>query len=308
MLDHNLAGVASQITNTRDNVLSRPAVESFFDEETHTVSYIVHDPQSGRAAIIDSVLDYDWAAGRIATTSADSLIEFIARRGLGVDWILETHVHADHLSAADYLQQRLSGRIAIGREIIGVQQQFGKLFNIGSNLARDGSEFDLLFEDGDRFPIGNLSAFALHVPGHTPVDMAYVIGDAVFVGDTLFMPDYGTARADFPGGDARQLYRSIRRLLALPDDTRLFLCHDYKAPGRSEYAWETTVAAERRSNVHVHEGVSEDEFVEMRNRRDAGLAMPRLILPSMQVNIRAGRLPAPEANGQRYLKIPLDAL
>jgi glyoxylase-like metal-dependent hydrolase (beta-lactamase superfamily II) len=308
MLDAHLTLAALQISSLRDRPQSRPAVQSFFDEATNTASYVVHDPATRRAAIIDSVLDYDSAAGRTSTASAERIVEFIARHRLVVDWLLETHAHADHLSAAPYLQQHLGGKLAIGREIMRVQQVFGKLFNAGTDFARDGSEFDRLFEDGDQFSIGHIPAIALHVPGHTPADMAYVIGDAVFTGDTLFMPDYGTARADFPGGDAHQLYRSIRRLLSLPDETRLFLCHDYKAPGRNEYVWETTVGAERTGNVHVHQGVGEDEFVEMRTRRDVTLAMPKLILPSIQVNMRAGHLPAPEENGTRYLKIPLDGL
>lgn len=228
--------------------------------------------------------------------------------GLSVDWLLETHAHADHLSAAPYLQKALGGQLAIGRDIIRVQNVFGKIFNAGTDFERDGSEFDHLFDDGDRFTIGDIEAIALHVPGHTPADMAYVIGDAVFTGDTLFMPDYGTARADFPGGDARQLFRSIRRLMQLPDETRLFLCHDYKAAGRDRYVWETTVGAQRVGNVHVHEGVDEDNFVAMRTSRDATLSMPKLILPSVQVNMRGGHLPEPEVNGTRYLKIPLDTL
>lgn len=308
MLDPHLALAALQINSLRDKAELIPTIQGFFDDATNTASYVVHDPATRCAAIIDSVLDYDPAAGRTSTASADGIIEFITRHRLVVDWLLETHAHADHLSAAPYLQQRLGGKVAIGREIIRVQRVFGKLFNAGTDFARDGSEFDRLFDDGDRFSIGHIPAIALHVPGHTPADMAYAIGDAVFTGDTLFMPDYGTARADFPGGDARQLYGSIRRLLSLPDETRLFLCHDYKAPGRNEYAWETSVGAERTGNVHVHEGVGEDEFVEMRTRRDASLAMPKLILPSIQVNMRAGHHPAPEDNGTRYLKIPLDTL
>jgi glyoxylase-like metal-dependent hydrolase (beta-lactamase superfamily II) len=308
MLDPHLTLAALQINSLRDKVELKPSIQGFFDDATNTASYVVHDPSTRRAAIIDSVLDYDPAAGRTSTGSADRIIEFITRHHLVVDWLLETHAHADHLSAAPYLQQRLGGKVAIGREIIRVQRVFGKLFNAGTEFARDGSEFDRLFDDGDQFSIGHIPAIALHVPGHTPADMAYAIGDAVFTGDTLFMPDYGTARADFPGGDARQLYGSIRRLLSLPDETRLFLCHDYKAPGRNEYAWETSVGAERTGNVHVHEGIGEDEFVEMRTRRDANLAMPKLILPSIQVNMRAGHPPAPEDNGTRYLKIPLDTL
>ena len=288
--------------------MQRPIVTCFFDEVTSTASYVVQDPASHACAIIDSVLDYDAAGGRTSRMSADLIVDFIKRNGLRVAWLLETHAHADHLSAAPYLQDSLGGKLAIGREIIWVQTVFGKIFNTGADFARDGSEFDHLFDDGDSFSIGNLRATALHVPGHTPADLAYVIGDAVFTGDTLFMPDYGTARADFPGGDARQLYRSIRRLMALPDETRLFLCHDYKAPGREEFVWETTIGAEKSSNVHVREGVGEDDFVTMRMLRDATLGMPKLILPSIQVNMRGGHLPEPEKNGTRYLKIPLDVL
>ena len=284
------------------------SVKSFFDEATFTVSYVAHDPATRRAAIIDSVLDYDPASGRTSFQSADAILAYIQQENLTVDWLLETHAHADHLSAAPYLQGKLGGKLAIGADILHVQQIFGKLFNAGTEFARDGSDFDHLFQDGDPFHIGTLPAMALHVPGHTPADLAYVIGDAVFCGDTLFMPDYGTARADFPGGDARQLYRSIRRLLSLPGTARVFLCHDYKAPGRDSYAWETTIGAERTGNVHVHDGVTEDEFVAMREARDATLGMPRLILPSVQVNMRGGHLPAPEDNGIRYLKIPLDAV
>ena len=283
-------------------------VRAFFDEATFTVSYVVHDPATKRAAIIDSVLDYNPTSGRTSFTSADAVIAYVRGEELTVDWLLETHAHADHLSAAPYLQGKLGGQLAIGAEIVIVQNTFGKLFNAGTEFARDGSDFDKLFKDGDQFQIGTLPAMALHVPGHTPADLAYVIGDVVFCGDTLFMPDYGTARADFPGGDARQLYRSIRRLLSLPETARVFLCHDYKAPGRDSYAWETAIGAERAGNVHVREGVSEDEFVIMREARDATLGMPRLILPSMQVNMRGGRLPPPEDNGISYLKIPLDAV
>ena len=285
-----------------------PTVRSFFDEPTNTVSYVVHDPATREAAVIDSVLDYDAAAGRTSFASADAIIAYVKAESLTVTWLLETHAHADHLSAAPYLKDHLGGQLAIGREIIHVQNVFGKIFNEGTEFARDGSEFDRLFEDGDRFQIGGLDAIALHVPGHTPADLAYVIGDAVFTGDTLFMPDYGTARADFPGGDSRQLYRSIRRLMALPEHTRLFHCHDYKAAGRDTFAWETTVEAQRAGNVHVHEGVGEEEFVAMRNARDATLSMPKLILPAIQVNMRGGHLPEAESNGTRYLKIPLDVL
>lgn len=286
----------------------KPEVEAFFDEPTNTVSYIVADPATKKCAIVDSVLDYDPASGRTSRKSADAIIARVREAGLEVKWILETHVHADHLSAAPYLKEELGGKLAIGSGIRIVQETFGKIFNAGTEFQRDGSQFDVLFDDGDTFRIGTIDARALHTPGHTPACMTYVIGDAAFVGDTIFMPDYGTARVDFPGGDARQLYRSIQKIFALPDATRLFLCHDYKAPGRDEYRWETTVAEEKRSNLHVREGISEDEFVKMRTERDRTLSMPRLILPSVQVNMRAGAFPPPEDNGQRYLKIPIDAL
>ena len=281
-------------------------VRSFFDEATFTVTHVLSDPATGKAAIIDSVLDFDPASGRTSTASADAVIAYVREQGLEVEWLLETHAHADHLSAAPYLQEQLGGRLAIGRHILTVQNVFGKIFNEGTRFARDGSQFDHLFDEGDRFSVGTIPAIALHVPGHTPADMAYVIGDAVFIGDTLFMPDYGSARADFPGGDAHILYRSVRRLLSLPEASRLFLCHDYKAPGRDTYAWETTVAEQRRSNVHLHDGVSEDDFVAMRKARDATLDMPRLILPSIQVNMRGGHFPEPEENGVSYLKLPLN--
>ncbi|MEZ5945900.1 MAG: MBL fold metallo-hydrolase [Hyphomonas sp.] len=288
--------------------MTAPLVKAFFDEPTYTVSYVVTDPATKSCAVVDSVLDYDPASGRTKTESADEIIAYIKAEGLTLDWILETHVHADHLSAAPYIQEKLGGRIAIGSEITTVQNVFGKVFNEGTEFCRDGSQFDRLLVDGDTFSIGSLEAKALHTPGHTPACMTYVIGDAAFVGDTMFMPDYGTARADFPGGDARTLYRSIQKVLSLPGETRLFMCHDYKAPGRDEFAWETTVAEERARNVHVHEGVTEDEFVAMREARDATLGMPRLILPSIQINMRAGQMPEPEANGQRYLKIPINGL
>lgn len=308
MSDPYLEQAASIIGKAQSGSGQRPVVKSFFDEPTNTVSYVVHDTATHDAAIIDSVLDYDPAAGRTSFASADAIIAYIQAEKLAVSWLLETHAHADHLSAAPYLKDKLGGTLAIGREIVHVQNVFGKIFNEGTEFARDGSEFDRLFEDGDRFKIGGLEAIALHVPGHTPADLAYVIGDAVFTGDTLFMPDYGTARADFPGGDSRQLFRSIRRLMALPERTRLFHCHDYKAAGRDTFAWETTVGVQRAGNVHVHEGVGEDEFVAMRDARDATLSMPKLILPSIQVNMRGGHLPEPESNGTRYLKIPLDVL
>jgi glyoxylase-like metal-dependent hydrolase (beta-lactamase superfamily II) len=304
-----------QITRARSQIAATsmpgghvPDVKCFFDEATFAASYVVHDPESKRAAIIDSVLDYEPASGRTASSAADALIAYVEERALTIDWLLETHVHADHLSAASYLQQRLGGKIAIGRDIVYVQQTFGDLFNASSDFKRDGSDFDHLFEDGDAFKIGTVDAMALHVPGHTPADLAYIIGGVVFTGDTLFMPDYGSARTDFPGGDARRLYRSIQRLLSLPEDTPMFLCHDYKAPARDQFVWQTTVGQQHRANIHVHDGVGEDEFVTMRKARDATLDMPRLILPSVQVNMRAGHLPKPEENGVRYLKIPLDAL
>jgi len=300
---------ASVIQAALSDSVKRPVVKSFFDEATFTISHVVHDPATRRAALIDSVLDFDQPSGRTSHASADALVAHVEAEDLTVDWILETHAHADHLSAAPYLQDKLGGRLAIGHEILTVQDVFGKIFNEGTEFRRDGSQFDQLFHDGDRFALGSLEATVLHVPGHTPACLAYVIGDAVFPGDTLFMPDYGTARCDFPGGDARTLYRSIQRLLSLPDEGRVFLCHDYKAPpGRTEFAWETTIGAERTGNIHVREGISEDEFVVMRTQRDATLAMPRLILPSVQVNMNGGRPPAPESNGTRYLKLPLNLL
>src|SRR5690606_3854286 len=286
----------------------RPEVASFFDPATNTVSHVVCDPGSRACAIIDSVLDFDPASGRTQHASADALLQFIRARDLQVQWVLETHAHADHFSAAPWLQEQVGGQLAIGERITVVQHTFGKLFNAGTQYARDGSQFDRLFADGDRFRIGSLDAAVLQVPGHTPACIAYVIGDAVFAGDTLFMPDYGTARCDFPGGDAATLYRSIRRLLRLPGNTRMFLCHDYKAPGRDHYAWETSVAAQRSGNIHVREDIGEAEFVTMRQARDATLSMPRLILPSIQVNMRGGRWPEPEDNGISYLTIPLNAL
>ena len=286
----------------------QPHVEAFFDPATFTYSYVVSDASTQHCAIIDSVLDYDPASGRTSHSSADRLIDYVKAHKLQVDWLLERHVHADHLSAAPYLQRELGGQLAIGEHITTVQNTFGKLFNAGSEFATDGRQFDHLFKDGDTFAIGSLQARALHTPGHTPACMTYLIGDAGFVGDTLFMPDYGTARCDFPGGDARTLFQSIRKLFALPYDTRLFMCHDYKAPGRDDFRYQTTVAEQRSLNVHVHEGISEADFVAMRSARDATLGMPQLILPSVQVNMRAGQLPPAEDNGTRYLKIPLDVL
>lgn len=309
MTDSALATATAQIERAQDDKALRPSIAGFFDEATNTITYVVHDPATRQAAIIDSVLDYEAASGRTSYGSAQRVLEYVAANDLAVEWLIETHAHADHISAAPYLQDELGGgKLAIGREIIRVQDVFGKLFNADTDFERDGSQFDHLFDDGERFAIGSLEGIALHVPGHTPADMAFIIGDAAFVGDTLFMPDFGTARADFPGGDARELYRSIRRLLALPDDTRLFLCHDYKAPGRDEFAWESTVRQQREENVHVKDGISEDDFVKMRTSRDKTLDMPRLILPSVQVNIRGGHLPEPEANGVSYIKIPINAV
>ena len=285
-----------------------PVVKAFFDSATNTVSYIVHDPQGRDCAIIDSVLDYDQAAGRTDTTSADTIIAWVKQEDLQVKWILESHVHADHLSAAPYLQDHLGGKIGIGSNITIVQNTFGKVFNEGTAFQRDGSQFDSLFDEGDSFHIGQMRADVLHTPGHTPACLTYVIGDAAFVGDTLFMPDFGTARCDFPGGSAEDLYTSIQKILALPDETRIFVGHDYKAPGREEFAWETTVGEQKALNVHIGAGRPMDEFVAMREERDAGLGMPRLILPSLQTNMRAGHFPEPEENGQSYFKVPINGL
>ncbi len=287
--------------------MSAPAVTAFFDEATFTVSYVVADANARRAAIIDPVLDFDPASGRTSTKSADQLVAFVGENGFGVDWIVETHVHADHLTAAPYLREKLGGRVGIGKHVTAVQQTFKEVFNIG-DLATDGSQFDQLFGDGDTFDVGSIAGKVIGTPGHTPACVTYIIGDAAFVGDTLFMPDFGTARTDFPGGDAAGLYDSIQKILSLPDDTRLYMCHDYKAPGRDEYAWETSVRAQRDNNIHINDKVSRDEFIAMREGRDAQLGMPKLILPSIQINVRAGELPAPEDNDIRYLKIPLDAL
>lgn len=283
---------------------SSPRIQAFFDEATFTVTYLVSDPGSGEAAVIDPVLDYDHRSGRVSTASADRVLQAIAEQGLALRWILESHAHADHLSAAPYLKARTGAPVAIGEHIREVQAIFAPVFH-ALDVAGDGREFDRLLRDGEALALGALQIQVLHTPGHTPACVSYRVGDAVFVGDTLFMPDYGTARADFPGGSARQLYRSIRRLLALPPATRLFLCHDYLAPGREAYAWETTVAAQRAHNVHVHEGVDEDAFVALREKRDATLAAPALLLPSVQVNMRAGRLPLAEADGMSYLRIPV---
>jgi glyoxylase-like metal-dependent hydrolase (beta-lactamase superfamily II) len=283
---------------------SSPDIEAFFDAATFTISYLVTDPATRRAAIVDPVLDYDHRGGKVSTGSADKLLARIAERGHRVDWILETHAHADHLSAAQYLKAHTGAAVVIGEHIRDVQRIFAPVFD-AADVGGDGREFDRLVRDGERLKLGGLEIEVMHLPGHTPADVAYRVGDAVFVGDTIFMPDYGTARADFPGGDAARLYASIQRLLSLPPETRLFMCHDYKAPGRDAYAWETTVGEQRRKNVHVHDGVDQAAFVAMRKQRDAALAAPVLLLPSIQVNIRAGRLPPPDANGTRYLRIPL---
>ena len=288
-------------------IAARAAIKGFFDPATSTISYVVADAATRRAAIVDSVLDYDPKAGRTSTKSADAIIAHVRENGLAIDWHLETHAHADHLSAAPYLKGELGGLIAIGEAITVVQRAFQKVFNTEATFATDGSQFDHLFEDGETFRIGGLEARVIHTPGHTPACVSYVIGDAAFVGDTLFMPDYGTARCDFPGGDAHTLYHSIRKLLALPAATKLYMCHDYQPGGRAPQ-WQTTVGEERASNIHVHDGVSEDAFVAMRMARDRTLDMPVLILPSVQVNMRAGRLPPPEDNGVSYLKIPLNLL
>jgi glyoxylase-like metal-dependent hydrolase (beta-lactamase superfamily II) len=287
--------------------MSSPDVKAFFDEATFTVSYVVSDPATNRAVVIDPVLDYDPASGRTGTQSADEMITYLKATDLGVDWIIETHVHADHLSGAPYLKEQVGGQTGIGAGVTKVQNAFKGVFNI-KDLAADGSQFDHLFVDGESFKTGNIHARVIATPGHTPACVTYVIGNSAYVGDTLFMPDFGTARTDFPGGSAEQLYNSIQKILDLPDDTRLFMCHDYKAPGRDDYAWETNVREQRDSNIHINKTVSEAAFVELREGRDAQLGMPKLILPSIQVNIRAGKLPEAESNGVRYLKVPLDAL
>ena len=285
-----------------------PIVKAFFDEATNTVSYVVREPDGDHCAIIDPVLDYDPKSGRTDTKSADQIVEYVQGEGLKVDWLIETHAHADHLSGAPYLKEKVGGKIGIGEHITDVQKIFKDVFNLERQFHPDGGQFDHLFKDGEEFQIGAMNVRTMHTPGHTPACMTYIIGDAAFVGDTMFMPDFGTARVDFPGGDARTMYRSIQKILAMPDETRLFMCHDYKAPGRDEYAWETSVAEERAKNVHVREGISEDDFVNMRTERDSALDMPTLILPSIQVNIRAGEMPPEEDNGVSYLKIPLNQL
>ncbi|WP_171121947.1 MULTISPECIES: MBL fold metallo-hydrolase [unclassified Ruegeria] len=285
-----------------------PKVKAFFDTDTFTVSYLVQEPEGTACAIIDSVLDFDHASGRTDTSSADKIIEHVQANGLKVEWILESHVHADHLSAAPYLQQKLGGKIGIGDQIVTIQETFGKIFNEGTEFQRDGSQFDALFREGDSFHVGQMRGDVLHTPGHTPACLTYVIGDAAFVGDTLFMPDFGTARCDFPGGSSEMLFASIQKILSLPDQTRIFVGHDYKAPGRDEYAWETTVGEQKALNVHIGQGRSVEEFVKMRDARDATLGMPRLILPSLQVNMRAGRMPPGDEEGDVFLKIPVNKL
>ena len=284
-----------------------PEVKHFIDGASNTISYVVKDPGSQSCAIIDAVMDIDYSAGRLTYESADAMIEYVKANNLKLEWLIETHAHADHLSGAPYIQQKLGGKIGIGAGIIQIQEEFGKLFNEGTEFQRDGSQFDRLFEDGDTYSIGSMTVTTMHTPGHTPACMVHVIGNAAFVGDTLFMPDGGTARADFPGGDARQLFRSIKRVLELPPEMRLFMCHDY-GPGGRDIEWETTVAEERTNNIHVKDGVTEDEFVELRETRDKKLSMPRLIIPSLQVNIRAGRLPEPDESGKRHFKVPINQL
>ena len=306
--DTNIEKAIEQVNGVLAGNPRAPHVKAFFHEPTFTATYVVSDDQTQRAAIIDSVWDFDQPSGRTSLEAADEIIDYVREAGLTVDWILETHAHADHLSAAPYLQEKLGGEMAIGRDIVTVQGVFGKVFNEGTEFERDGSQFDRLLEDGDELMIGDIPLIALHVPGHTPADIAYIVGDAAFIGDTMFMPDYGSARADFPGGNARNLYRSVRRLMRLPDKTRVFLCHDYKAPNRTEFVWETTMLAQRTANVHLHEDVDEDQFVEMRTQRDATLEMPRLILPAIQVNMRGGHLPPPEDDGTSYLKMPVNKL
>ena len=282
--------------------------QAFFDIATNTISYVVKDPAGTSCAVIDSVLDFDYASGQTDTKAADQLIKWVRAEGLDVKWILETHAHADHLSAAPYLQNQLGGKIGISEKIKVIQDTFGKVFNEGTEFQRDGSQFDRLFSEGDSFHIGQLRGDVMHTPGHTPACVTYVIGDAAFVGDTLFMPDFGTARCDFPGGSSETLYQSIQKILSLPDATRIFVCHDYKAPGRDEFAWETTVGDQKSQNVHVGAGKDQDSFVEMRDARDAQLSMPKLIIPSLQINMRAGHMPQADASGDVYLKVPINKM
>ncbi|WP_289041706.1 MBL fold metallo-hydrolase [uncultured Aliiroseovarius sp.] len=289
------------------NTALKPDVTAFFEEDTNTISYVVKDPASNACAVIDSVMDIDYAAGRISSDHADNIVDHIKAEGLELEWLIETHVHADHLSAAPYIQDKLGGKIGIGSQITVVQEVFGKVFNEGTEFQRDGSQFDRLFEEGDTYKIGTMEAFVMHTPGHTPACMVHVIGDAAFVGDTLFMPDGGSARADFPGGDAGELYDSIQKVLALPDETRLFMCHDYGPNGR-DIQWETTVADEKAHNIHVGAGKTKEEFVKFRTERDAQLDMPRLIIPSLQVNMRAGDMPPADEDGKTFLKVPVNTL
>ncbi len=283
-----------------------PNVKGFFDSATNTISYVVSDSKTSKCAIIDTVLDFDMAAGRISYESADEIIDHVRSSDLEVEWVIETHVHADHLSAAPYIQEQLGGKLGIGKNITVVQEVFGKVFNAGTAFERDGSQFDALFEDGDTFTVGSMNASVIHTPGHTPACLTYVIEDAAFTGDTIFMPDFGSARCDFPGGSAEELYNSVQRIFELPDDTAIFVCHDYKAPGRDEFAWQTTVGEQKAKNIHMGGGVASDEFVKMREERDAKLGMPKLILPSIQVNMRGGHLPPAEDDGNQYLKLPVN--
>ena len=294
--------------NTQKEACMRPDITSFFDEATNTISYIVCDPNGSACAIIDSVLDFDFPSGRTDTKSADKLINFVKENKLDVQWLLESHVHADHLSAAPYIQMEVGGKIGIGSHITDVQETFGKIFNEGTEFQRDGSQFDKLFVEGDTFHIGQLRGDVLHTPGHTPACMTYVIGDAAFVGDTLFMPDFGTARCDFPGGSSENLFASIQKILTLPDATRIFVGHDYKAPGREHYAWETTVGEQKKKNIHIKSGKSKEDFVKLRDERDAKLAMPKLIVPSLQINMRAGNMPEPDEQGDVFLKVPINKM
>ena len=285
-----------------------PDITAFFDDATNTISYVVRDPNGSACAIIDSVLDFDFASGRTDTQSADKLVNFVRDNNLDVQWLLESHVHADHLSAAPYIQTKVGGKIGIGSRITDVQETFGKIFNEGTEFQRDGSQFDELFVEGDTFHIGQLRGDVLHTPGHTPACMTYVIEDAAFVGDTLFMPDFGTARCDFPGGSSEKLFSSIQKILALPDSTRIFVGHDYKAPGRENYAWETTVGEQKNKNIHIKVGKSKDEFVKLRDERDATLSMPKLIVPSLQINMRAGNMPKPDEQGDVFIKVPINKM
>ena len=288
--------------------MTKPNVTPFFDETTNTVSYVVADPVTNKCAIIDSLLDYDASSGRTGTKSVDRLIKHVEQSKLTVDWIIDTHVHADHLTAAPYVRDVLGGRTAIGENIVRVQKIFGEIFNEGQTFHTDGSQFDHLFKDGETYTVGNINARAIYTPGHTPACMSHLIGDALFLGDTLFMPDSGTARCDFPGGDAQILYRSIHKLFDLPNETRAFMCHDYKAAGRDEFAWESTISEQKEKNIHVNRSINEREFIEMRTVREAKLSMPKLLLPSVQVNMRAGNFPEPEANGKQYLKVPINTV